>query len=215
MWLEVITHGKAAHSSTPWRGINAFDQMIKVVQEISARIKPALLHQEDVELDASTASKTGAITLGGRVFTGDSPNIVPPRCTMTVDRRLAPGESAQKVLDDFFSILDSLKRCDSKFNGEIKVLSQYDPCITPVESPLAGVLSESLRSITGRTPQISIMAGGCDLRYFHSAGIPTMIYGPGNLDRAHQADEYVEIRQLVIAAQVYALTAMRLIGVPQ
>ena len=54
------------------------------------------------------------------------------------------------------------------------------------------------------------------------AGTPSFFFvpdeendGPGNLDMAHQADEYVEIRQLVIAAQVYALTAMRLIGVPQ
>jgi len=212
IWMEVITHGKPAHGSTPWRGVNAFDQMVKVVQEINAKIKPALFHKEDIELDAAAASKTGAITLGGKVVTGDSLNIVPPRCVMTVDRRLAPGEKVQQVLQDFSSILDSLKQQDARFNGKIKILSQYEPCITPVESPLVKILSESLHSITDREPEISIMAGGCDLRYFHRAGISTMIYGPGDLAMAHQADEYVEIKRFLIAARVYALTAMRLLG---
>lgn len=212
LWLEVTTYGKPAHASSPWKGINAFDKMVEVVQEINARIKPGLLHQEDVELDAATASKTGAIALGGRVATGDSPNVVPARCTMTIDRRLVPGEDMQKVLGDFSSILESLKKRDTRFSGDIKVLSQYEACVTPAESRLVNMLGESLESVTGRTPGISLMTAGCDMRYFHSAGIPTVIYGPGDLLMAHRVDEYVEIGQLITAAQVYALTAMRLLG---
>lgn len=213
LWLEVITYGKSAHSSSPWRGINAFDDMVEVIQEINTKIKPSLLHQEDIELDTSTASKTGAITLGGKVTTGDSPNVVPPQCTMTIDRRLVPGEGAQKVLGDFSSILKSLKKRNPKFKGDIKVLSQYEACVTPVESRLANTLSASLKSITGKTPEISLMTGGCDMRYFHAAGIPVVTYGPGDLLMAHQVDEYVEVGQMITAAQVYALTAMRLLRV--
>ena len=213
IWLELITYGKPAHASSPWKGINAFDKMIEVVQEINAKIKPSLLHEEDIELDIFTASKTGAIALGGKVSTGDSPNVVPPRCSMTIDRRLAPGEDVQKVLGEFSSILESLKKRDPKFSGDIKVLSQYEACVTPVESRLAKILREPLISVTGKTPEVSLMSGGCDMRYFHSAGIPTVIYGPGGLFMAHQADEYVEVGRLITAAQVYALIAMKLLGV--
>lgn len=213
VWLEVTTYGKPAHASSPWKGINAFDKMVEVVQEINTKIKPSLLHQEDIELDTSTASKTGAIALGGKVATGDSPNVVPARCSMTIDRRLVPGEDIQKALGDFFSILESLKKRNPKFSGEIKVLSQYEACVTPIESRLLNVLGESLRSVTGKPPEISLMTAGCDMRYFHSAGIPTVIYGPGDLPMAHRVNEYVEIGQLITVAQVYALTAMRLLGV--
>ncbi len=215
LWLEITTYGKSGHGSSPWKGINAFDKMVEVVQDINARIKPSLLHQEDIEPDTSVTSKTGTITLGGKVATGDLPNVVPPQCTLTIDRRLAPGEEVQKVLGDFSSILESLKKRDPKFSGDIKVLSRYESCVTPMESRLVDVLSESLGSVTGKTPEVSLMTAGCDMRYFHSLGIPTVIYGPGDLSMAHQTNEYVDVGRVITATQVYALTAMRLLGVPE
>ncbi len=213
LWLEVNTYGKSAHASLPWKGINAFDKMVAVVQEINAEIKPGLLHQDDVELNKSTINKTGTISLGGQVVTGDSVNIVPPRCTMTVTRRLVPGEDVTEVLGSFYSILESLKKRDPKFSGDIEALIKYNAYVTPIESHLVNVLGESLKSVTDETPEISLMPTGCDMRCFHEAGIPTVIYGPGDLAMAHQADEYVEIDNVVIATQVFALTAMRLLGV--
>ncbi len=213
LWLEIITHGKPAHGARPWKGINAFDKMVEVVQEINSKIKPSLLHQDDTEIDESTARKIGAITLGGKVTTGESPNIIPPRCTMTIDRRLAPGESVKVALADFAAVLESLKKRAPKFSIDYKILSQSEPCITPIDSPLVNTLKEVLENVTGRTPEISVVMGTCDMRYFHAAGIPTLIYGPGAKGMSHQADEYVEVKDLVTAAQVNALTAMRLLGV--
>ena len=212
LWLEVNTYGKPAHGSTPWKGINAFDEMVEIVQEINTTIKPKLLHQEVIELDGSAINKIGTITLGGKVATGDLPNVVPPRCTMTIDRRLVPGEDVRKVLSDFSAILESLKKRNPQFKADFKVLSKYEACVTPAKSPLVNTLKETLESVTGKAPGISLMLGGCDMRYFHTMGIPTVIYGPGDLLMAHQVDEFVEINQLITAAQVYALMAMRLLG---
>lgn len=212
LWLEITTHGKAAHASSPWKGHNAFDEMIGVVNEINTKIRPGLFNQEDTNPYASTVGNIGTMTLGGIVSTGESVNVVPSKCYMTVDRRLAPGESVRQILAEFSSILTSLKIQNPKFEGEIKVLSQYEACNTAIESHLVNTLLASLQEITGKPPEISLMTAGCDMRYFHSAGIPTVIYGPGNLSMAHQIDEYVEIRQMITAAQVYALMAIRLLG---
>ena len=213
LWLEIATHGKPAHGSLPWKGINAFEKMIAVAQEINNKIKPGLLHQEDTEVDEAVALKTGAITVGGKVTTGESPNIVPPRCTMTIDRRLAPGESVKGALADFTAVLESLKKRDLKFSSDYKILSQYEPCITSPDSPLVGAVKETIEKVVGRTPRISIMMAGCDMRYFHAAGVPTLVYGPGTKGMSHQQDECVKVKDLVTAAQVYALTAMGLLGV--
>ena len=213
LWLEIATHGKPAHGSSPWKGINAFAKMIAVAQEIDNKIKPGLLHQEDTEIDESIARKTGVITVGGRVTTGESPNIVPPRCTMTIDRRLAPGESVKEALADFTAILESLKKEDPKFSGDYKIISQYEPCIISPDSPFVRVVKETIEKVIGRIPEVSVMAGGCDMRYFHAAGVPTLVYGPGTIGMAHQQDEYVKVKDLVVAAQVYALTAMELLKV--
>ncbi len=210
LWMEITTYGKPAHGSLPWKGINTFDKMVKVVNEINRKIRPNLPYQEDVELDKHTASRTGTMTLGGKVNTGDSTNIVPPQCTMTIDRRLVPGEDARQVITEFRSILESLKERDPQFSADLKVLIGYNAGCTPVESPLVQVMKQSITDTTGQAPDISLTSGG-DVRYFHGAGIPTVLYGPGDLAMAHKADEYVEIAKLVVTTQVFTLAAMRLL----
>ena len=209
LWIELNTYGRAAHGSSPWRGINAFDKMTGVIEEINSKIKPGLLHEEGKELDKRTASRTGSIMLGGKIGTGDATNVVPSRCTMTVDRRLVPGEDMQTVVNQFNAIMDSLRQSDPNFNGDLKVLIGYNAGFTPEESPLVEVLKKSLEDITGNTTDVSFTAGG-DIRFFHGAGIPVVLYGPGDLALAHKVDEYVEIDKLVPATQVLALTALRL-----
>ena len=56
------------------------------------------------------------------------------------------------------------------------------------------------------------MMAGCDMRYFRQQGVDTIVYGPGELSSAHQTDEHVAIEDLVLAAKVYALSAMTLLG---
>ncbi len=214
LWLEITTHGKPAHGSQPWLGINAFDKMVSLIQEINTRIKPRLIQGEDTEIDRAAAGRIGALTLGGNVQTGQMPNVVPARCTITADRRLAPGEEVQKALDDFLASIDAVRQKDPRFAAEVKIISQYEPCLTPMDSPLVTALKGSLQRVTGKAPAVSVMMAGCDMRYFHRQGIPTVIYGPGDNFSSHQADESVGIEALVRAAQVYALTAMRLLGSP-
>ena len=114
---------------------------------------------------------------------------------------------------DFTAVLESLKKRDPRFSSDYKILSQYEPCIISPDSPLVGAVKETIEKVVGRAPKISVMMGGCDMRYFNAAGIPTVIYGPGTIGMAHQADECVKVKDLITAAQVYALTAMRLLGV--
>ena len=134
------------------------------------------------------------------------------RLCKLIDRRLAPGEDVAVALDGFSSILQSLQKADRSFEYDIKVKSQYEACLTPPQSHLARTLGEVLQAVNGQAPRALMMTAGCDMRYCHAAGIPTVIYGPADLAMAHQPDEYVELDRVVAAAQVYALTAMRLLG---
>jgi len=211
LWMEINTYGKPAHGSLPWRGINAFEKMVVVVQEINKKIRPKLHYQEGMELDKYTASRTGTMTLGGKIYSGDSANVVPSRCSMTIDRRLVPGEDAEQVIGEFRSILEYLKQKDPKFNAELKVLIGYNAGFTPIESPLVQVMKQSITDVSNKVPDISFSTGG-DIRYFRGAGVPAVLYGPGDLAMAHKTDEYVEIDKLVMTSQVFALAAMRLVS---
>ena len=210
LWMEIIIYGKAAHGATPWMGINAFDKMIDLMEEFKNKLK---LGSNDRGVKEAN-NEEGTVTFGGIVHTGDSINVVPPYCRFSIDRRLGVRENVADSLNEFVSIVDSIKKKDPNFISDIKVLSKYEPCITPLDSKLISVMKESIKSVTRNTPKISIGLGGCDMRYFHQLGIPTAIYGPGNPDLAHQVDEHVEIDSLLTAAQVYALSTIRLLESP-
>jgi len=213
LWLEITTYGRSTHGSRPWKGINAFTQMVEVVKEIDRNIKPSLLYQEGVDISDQVAGMTGTISLGGIISSGNSLNVVPASCMMTVDRRLAPGESPAQVLDNFHSILRGLEKKSSDFKADVRILSQYPAYVTSVDTLIISTLEDTLLDITGVKPELFLMLGGCDMRFFHSRGIQTVIYGPGIRGMSHQSDEYVELDKIVTATQVYAITALRLLGV--
>jgi succinyl-diaminopimelate desuccinylase len=144
LWLEIKTIGKATHASTPWAGVNAFENMIRIVNAIN----------EEMNLGKNPDDKSGTITVGGKVVTGNVPNIVPASCTMSVDRRLAPGEVLEEVLSGFYSVVETMKKEDAGFQAEIRVLSGYDPCVTSQDSVLVEAITNTM-TVSARRPTVT------------------------------------------------------------
>jgi succinyl-diaminopimelate desuccinylase len=67
------------------------------------------------------------------------------------------------------------------------------------------LLSRCARKVRGREPAIQRFPAACDARHFARFGIPTAIFGPGALGVAHAADEFVDLAEIVAAAQTLAL----------
>jgi acetylornithine deacetylase len=74
-------------------------------------------------------------------------------------------------------------------------------------------LRQCHRQLTGRLPALRGVPYGADLRLFtRHAGIPTLLYGPGDVEHAHAADERVEIDEVVTCAKVLARTILHWCG---
>jgi formylaminopyrimidine deformylase len=80
------------------------------------------------------------------------------------------------------------------------------------DDPLLGIASDAIATVTGEHPSLQGLVAGCDAGWLCEAGIPTLVYGPGDIANAHAPDESVSIAELVQAAKVYALTALRYCG---
>jgi acetylornithine deacetylase/succinyl-diaminopimelate desuccinylase-like protein len=83
---------------------------------------------------------------------------------------------------------------------------------TAAESPLGRALARSIRNATGRGARFELCPGVLETRHYAALGIPSMAYGPGLLSVSHGPNEFVSVRHLVQCAEVYALTAMRLLA---
>ena len=100
---------------------------------------------------------------------------------------------------------------------EIKFNLHWPPAVTPVDHPIVQTCAAAHRQVVRPTKVndhslLQGFAAVCDAAFLNAAGIPSVIYGPGNLLQAHAVDEYVSIDELVTAAKTYALIALEWCG---
>ena len=65
--------------------------------------------------------------------------------------------------------------------------------------------------IRGSEPRFGMCSGLLEIRFFNKLGIPTLAYGPGNLEVAHGPNEYVDLKDVIECAAIYAVTALSLL----
>jgi acetylornithine deacetylase/succinyl-diaminopimelate desuccinylase-like protein len=83
---------------------------------------------------------------------------------------------------------------------------------TDADGVLGRALSKSIRTATGRSARFELCPGVLETRHYTALGVPALAYGPGLLSVAHGPHEFVAIEKLLACAEVYALTAMRLLS---
>jgi len=202
VWLRATTVGKAAHGSMPQLGTNAILHMCRLVER---------LQQQEFEYRPHPLLDPPTINIG-TLCGGTKINVVPDRCQAEIDIRTVPGQSAQAIVNDIHGLIGDLQREEPSLDARIELISerpavQTDPCSTLVQSA-----QRVARSVWGQEGEL------CGLGYFTDAsvlvqasGVRTLIVGPGEAGMAHQADEWVAVDRLVLAAQFYAALALELL----
>jgi acetylornithine deacetylase len=89
----------------------------------------------------------------------------------------------------------------------------FDPASTPEDHPIVGALAESFGAATGSTATLEGMPYGADMRLLvNVGGIPTVLFGPGDVRVSHRPDEYVPIADVLACTRTLALAALRFCG---
>jgi succinyl-diaminopimelate desuccinylase len=114
--------------------------------------------------------------------------MVPDYAELELDMRVPPGVSPSQVINRLSSGLGGL--------AEVKVMDVSDPNYTSPSEGIAQLVHEGINKVLGITPKPIIVTGATDGRYLRARGIPTIVYGPGELALAHAYDEYVTIEDL-------------------
>jgi len=182
------TLGVAAHSAKPHLGVNAINKMAAVI---------AALGGENRKLAARVHPLLGPGTLNiGLIHGGEQINFVPDRCEIAIDRRLIPGEDPLAVWEGYATMAREL---DCEIDRPFIADSALE---TSMESAVAATAGRVLRAM-GRTAEAVGVPFGSDASKLARRGVPSIIFGPGSIDRAHAAVEYVECDQVLEAAAFY------------
>ena len=90
---------------------------------------------------------------------------------------------------------------------------RFDPAVTDPSGPLVTAVVDAATAVTGQAPPIEGVTYGADMRLLvNVGGIPTVLFGPGDVRVAHMPDENVSIDQLRTAAETLVLTALGFCG---
>jgi acetylornithine deacetylase/succinyl-diaminopimelate desuccinylase family protein len=194
---RIRTRGKAAHSSKPHLGVNAITKMARLILAIEEKYHPALEKQQHALVGRPTLN-VGVIQGGIQV------NQVPDSCAIDLDRRMLPGETRQQVWQAFEDLIDELRLRDPGMEIEMEspMLESFPLETSPTERIVQAVTAASSEVIGPR--ELIGVPYGSDASRFSIAGIPSVILGPGSIDQAHAAEEYVDLDQVVGAVEIYA-----------
>jgi acetylornithine deacetylase/succinyl-diaminopimelate desuccinylase family protein len=207
VFYDITTFGKAAHGSVPHLGVNAVVNMMPV-------IKGVLKLNERLKRKKHPLCGHPTVNLGV-IKGGEIPNAVPDRCTISLDRRLIPGETFEEARAEIEGILAEIAKTDPEFRTEVVMPVTWKPTEIAEDEPIVVALRRQTEAVTGVNPGLEGWPATCDATLLvNDAGIPTCIFGPGDLfGQAHKPDESVEIGDLVRGAKIYALTILDLMGV--
>ena len=190
LWLQLETRGKAAHGATPHLGKNAVHAMAKIVDVLETRYAQELRKHRHPLLGPATIN-VGSIA-GGR-----QPNIVPDHCSIQIDRRTLPGETDARVKRDIVSFLRRHQLIATMANT--KGAAPARPMETDVRLPL---VRKFMKATAQRRPRGADFF--TDAGVLSSGGIPSVVFGPGDIAQAHTVDEWVAVEELRCATELLA-----------
>jgi succinyl-diaminopimelate desuccinylase len=155
-------------------------------------------------------ARRSILLLGGELSGGHNFNVVPDRVSFTIDRRTNPEEDFEVERAALLEIVEQARA--RGIDCGVEITQEGRSAFTDADDPLAVALAASIQRVTRKSPRFELCPGVLETRHYAALGIPALGYGPGLLSVAHGPHEFVSVRKLTQAAEVYALTAASLIG---
>lgn len=227
--VKIVARGKPAHGSLPVLGENAIMRLIKAITrteelindfnkgiKLPSELMDAIKNSAEVYLETARASGlnlslsdfeevVSTVSFNPGVIRGGSKiNMVPDYAELELDMRIPPGVSPSQVINHLRNGLCGV--------ADVETLDASEPNYTSPSEVIARLVHEGIERVLGLTPKPIIVTGATDGRYLRARGIPTVVYGPGELALAHAYNEYVTVDDLIKTHDVMLYAIKRFFG---
>jgi acetylornithine deacetylase len=188
--MEVTVRGIGGHSGAPHIGVNAIAVMGRVIDVIGRYQNELTARRPAKYLEIFPDSPHDVLNFG-TVHGGIAANIIAEECKLRVSYRTLPDEDPLDVFHEIerrVGVLDGHDYAGRDHRAKIEVSLQI--VVPPLESPRGTALEAALFEVTGARNSGGALYG-TDGSWFNRSGMISLICGPGDLDQAHQPNEYV------------------------
>ncbi len=217
-WFEVAARGHIAHGSMPFLGVSAIEGMGQLLQVIRDELMPVLStrHTDVPVVPAGARRATLNVNgiFGGQPVDGIQTPCVADVCRAVFDRRFLLEEGFDATRREVEAVLARARARMPQVEYALRDLMVVHPTRTPDDSPVIAAVEHGVQRVLGRTATRVASPGTYDHKHIaRIAGVPHCVaYGPGELEQAHQPDEYCRVDDLVNSTKVLAVAILELTG---
>lgn len=184
-------HGKSAHSSLIGQGVNAISYASKLVGYVDTLAEELSTRDDNDALFTVPYSTLSVGTIHG----GTATNIVPNLCEFTFDYRNLPHMTQDDILAPIQAKVAELNAQMQARAPETGIELMQEESVPAMTDNNSAELQSLIAALTGDDERHKV-AYATEGGQFTNAGIPTIICGPGSIEQAHKADEYVELIEI-------------------
>ncbi len=188
--VDVIVHGKTAHSSVPWQGINAIVGAQKLLASLDG-FRPGVA--DHPHFGAATLTPTAIDSAPKATHT------VPDRVRITFDRRLLPGEDPIAA----YEAIRDLMTLPKPWTVECRPGPVMYPNEISQESTMMRQLRAAFAAAGCAEPEQLYCNFALDAGYLARSGIEAVMLGPGEVDQFHSSEESALVSDLTAMSNVY------------
>jgi acetylornithine deacetylase len=212
--FRIKVTGKSTHACMKNKGVSAIEKFYVIFHAIEEldRQRHSEYHNPLFEDPGNVAPISF-----GTLKCGDWPSSIPDMLVAEGRFGLFPGETAEDARQVFEEAVKQAARQDEWLNLNMPVIEwfegQFESGLTGLDEPVIHVLSACHEAILGQEVEMAGATYGSDLRLFTNyAGIPAVLYGPGDVSEAHSVNESISIADVVKAVNVLAYTILNWCG---
>lgn len=192
MMEAIRVTGVAGHSSNPALGINALEVMGEVLQQLLAFRNELQMKYRHEGFSIPTPTLNP-----GCIHGGDNPNRICSKCELQFDLRSVPGMNSGELRAEIDRRLVPLAQ---RWNTSIERISLLEP-VEAFEQSLESDLVRDLESIC--VSEAKAVAFATEAPFYQQLGLDTLVLGPGSINQAHQANEYIAFDQIERGCSIY------------
>lgn len=206
--------GRPAHACVRDEGVSAVEKFYLLLRGMQ-RLEAVRNARDGHELLAPYRNRVPINV--GVVRAGTWPSTVPDKLVAEGRVGVWPEEPVESAQREFEACLAEVSAGDPWLRvhpPRVLWTDVFESAVLDTGHPLFGVLDRAVVAVTGHRPPVKGVTYGSDMRLFVRVGqTPALLFGPGDVRKAHAVDEYVEWREVETAATVLAVALTEWCGV--
>jgi acetylornithine deacetylase len=180
--LRAVVRGRAAHSGFPHQGVNAIERAAEAVRGL-ASLRAAMEHRRVPTSDFFPDTPYPTLNVG-RIRGGDAVNVIPGECELLIGLRLLPGMSSDEAVAETRA---AIERAVGVENVALSTINDSPPMLLSADAPVYCTMCDVLGQSQSHGVPFSSDGGVLS----RDLGLHCVLWGPGSIDVAHRADEYL------------------------